>query len=207
MTSKFLILTTSIFVLLLSNCNNKKNIVSSTIQKNDYAECKVFFDKYKKKMIIEENDSALIYIDKAIKCNPNNNSYKNSKVNFLISIKNYKDADKQLDELITITNDPAFRLLKGIIKLKDSDPQSEKLLVNSYNEFNQIKKPTSSNLIYKIALDNYFKGKDYSLNQVEEFKQAYKDKPYENQNIEALQELINKETKEIVLFKLFNIND
>ncbi|HFG0578558.1 hypothetical protein [Flavobacterium psychrophilum] len=207
MASKFLILTTSIFVLLLSNCNNKKNIVSSTIQKNDYAECKVFFDKYKKKMIIEENDSALIYIDKAIKCNPNNNSYKNSKVNFLISIKNYKEADKQLDELITITNDPAFRLLKGIIKLKDSDPQSEKLLVNSYDEFNQIKKPTSSNLIYKIALDNYFKGKDYSLNQVEEFKQTYKDKPYENQNIEALQELINKETKEIVLFKLFNIND
>ena len=207
MASKFLILTTSIFVLLLSNCNNKKNIVSSTIQKNDYAECKVFFDKYKKKMIIEENDSALIYIDKAIKCNPNNNSYKNSKVNFLISIKNYKEADKQLDELITITNDPAFRLLKGIIKLKDSDPQSEKLLVNSYDEFNQMKEPTSNNLFYKIALDNYFKGKDYSLNQVKEFKQTYKDKPYENQNIEALQELINKETKERVLFKLFNIND
>ncbi len=95
-------------------------------------------------------------------------------------------------------------MLKGIIKLKDSNPQSEKLLVNSYDEFNQIKNPTSSNLIYKIALDNYFKEKEYSLNQVEEFKQTYKDKPYENQNIEALQELINKETKEIVLF---NIND
>lgn len=91
--------------------------------------------------------------------------------------------------------------------MKINDANSKKILEECYSEFNKMKEPTSSNLFYKIALDNYFKGKDYSLNQVKEFKQTYKDKPYENQNIEALQELINKETKEIVLFKLFNIND
>lgn len=206
MTTKFTVLSTLIFTVFLSNCEGNKKVINIS-QEKDYSICKKSFKKYKEKFIAEENDSALIYINKAIECNPNNNSYKNSKVAFLITIENYNDAIKQLDELISITNDPAFRLQKGVVRLKINDEKSKELLNNSYNEFNEIKNPTSSNQFYKIALDNYFKGKEYALKEIEKVKQIYKDQPYESQNFKALEELINTEKEDVVLFKLFNINN
>lgn len=207
MTTKFTVLSTLIIAVFLSNCDGNKKAIKNIAQEKDYSICKKSFKKYKEKFIAEENDSALIYINKAIECNPSNNSYKNSKVAFLITIENYNDAIKQLDELISITNDPTFRLQKGVVRLKINDHKSKELLNSSYNEFNEIKKPTSGNQFYKIALDNYFKGKEYALKEIEKVKQIYKDQPYESQNFKALEELINTERKEVVLFKLFNINN
>lgn len=199
-----------LFMGLFSNCQNNKSVEKGNainVEKKSADNCKTIFHAFNQKLMMEENDSALYYIDKAIECDPKNNNFKYNKVKFLTSIKKYPDAIKQLDDLSADAIDPTFKMQKGILKLKINEADAKKILEECYAEFNQIDKPTSSNSLYRIALDNYFKGKEYSLNEVKKFKQAYKDKPYENQNIDALEELINKETKEVVLFKLFNIND
>lgn len=207
MTNKFIFLTTFILAILLSNCDGNKKIINKVTQEKDFSICKKHFKKYKEKFITQENDSALIFINKAIECDQSNNSYKNSKVIFLITIEDYISAINQLDELIKITNDPTFKLQKNVIGLKIHDKESQESLNSSYKEFNEIKFPTSSNKFYMIALDNYFKGKDYALKEIEKVKLIYKDQPYESQNFKALEEMINTEKKDIVLFKLFNINN
>lgn len=194
------------FIALLSNCQNKDTIVKTTSVIKTNLNCKEIIHKYNEKFIAEENDSALFYINKAIECNPKNNKYKDSKVRFLIGIKSYKEARLQLDELIKSTNDPAFKLLKGIIKLKVKESDSRKFLDESYIEFSKINKPTSGNIFYKIALDNYFKGREFSLAEIQKFKEKFKE-PYEIQNINALEQLILNNNKEEVLFSLFNIKD
>lgn len=197
--------------LLLSNCNNKEKPNSSIGNKDkaekNFSECKKFNKKFNDKVVLEENDSALIYINKAIECNPKSTNYKFSKIQFLMDIKKYNDAIKPTDELILISDDPFFKVLKAILLLKTNDSNWAKLLDNTYREYNQIQNPTSNNQFYKIALDNYFKGKDFALIEVGKFKEQHKGKPYENQNINAIENLIKNESKENVLFKLFNIRE
>jgi hypothetical protein len=196
-----------LFTTTVSSCQNKTQNTTQKAIVKEKPECEALYNKYLENFSLQKKDSALYYIDKCIKCDTSQQDNKYIKVQLLISMKDYKNAILGLEELRSDIDDPTFKMQKGILMLKINDANSKKILEECYSEFNKMKEPTSSNLFYKIALDNYFKGKDYSLNQVKEFKQTYKDKPYENQNIEALQELINKETKEIVLFKLFNIND
>lgn len=196
----------SMALLLLSNCNNKKTSNNVVIEKENL-KCKEIYKKYNDKYVLEENDSALIYINQAIECNPKSSNYKYTKIRFLVEIKNYNDAIEQLDKFIQNSDDPAFKMEKGIILLKINDKNAINVLSDSYNDYNKIQVPTSNNQFCKIALDNYFKGKEYSLNQVLKFKDEYKGKGYENQNIKFLEDLINNETKEDVLFKLFNIRD
>lgn len=199
-----------LFIGLLSNCQNKNTVVKNNVnnvEKKSANDCKAIFRKFNEKLVVEENDSAFYYLDKAIECDPKNNSFKYSKVKFLTNIKKYEDAIKQLDELTSNSTDPSLKMQKGILKLKINAVDSKNVLEKCYAEFNQIEKPTSSNSLYKIALDNYFKGKEYSLNKIKKFRQEYMGKPYETDNINALEELIKKESKENVLFKLFDIND
>lgn len=202
----------SMALLLLSNCSNKvKSNINPTVINNktekDFSDCKKIYKKFNNKFALEENDSALVYINQAIKCNPKSSNYKFTKVRFLVETKNYNDAITQLDELIINSEDPAFKMEKGIILLKINDKNAIKTLRDAYNDYNKIQNPTSNNQFCKIALDNYFKGKDYSLIEVEKFKERYKDKPYEMQNITALEGLIKSKDKENTLFMLFNIRD
>ncbi|MDN3673044.1 hypothetical protein QWY99_08290 [Flavobacterium branchiarum] len=202
----------SMALLLLSNCSNKvKSNPNPTVINNktedDFSDCKKIYKKFNNKFALEENDSALIYINQAIKCNPKSSNYKFTKVRFLVETKNYNDAIIQLDELIINSEDPAFKMEKGTIFLKINEKNAIKALRDAYNDYDKIQNPTSNNQFCKIALDNYFKGKEYALKEIDKFKENYKDKGYENQNINFLEELINKETKENVLFKLFSIND
>jgi predicted Zn-dependent protease len=201
----------SMSLLLLANCSNKRTTsnktTSNTVIVKENSKCKEIYKKYNEKYVLEENDSALIYINQAIECNPKSSDYKFTKIRFLVEIKNYNDAIKQLDEFILNSDDPAFKTQKGTLLLKINDKSSIKILSESYNDYKKIKNPTSNNQFYKIALDNYFEGKEYALKEVEKFKQTYKGKGYENQNINVLEELIKNETKENTLFKLFNIRD
>ena len=205
MTTKLTIISMSL--LLLANCSNKKTTTSNIVVEKENLKCKEIYKKYNEKYVLEENDSALVYINQAIECNPKNSEYKYTKIRFLVEIKNYNDAIKQLDKFILNSDDPAFKMQKGILMLKINDANSKQTLEECYSEFNKLEEPTSNNLFYKIALDNYYKGKEYSLNEVLKFKNKYKGKGYENQNIKFLEDLINNETKENVLFKLYNIRD
>lgn len=211
MVNKLIIILMSI--LLLSNCNDKaksdkdsSNSLKKDLETNSSSNCKKMYKKFNEKFALEENDSALVYINKAIECDSKNSNYQFSKVRFLIGINKYQDAINQIDELLFISNDPTLKMLKAILMIKTNNSDFIKLLNKSYIEFNQIKSLTSSNQLYKIALDNYFKGKDYSLEEIKKYKELYKEKPYENQNILALENLIKNENKENVLFKLFSIN-
>lgn len=196
----------SISFLLLFNCGNKKT-EKTEIEQQDSLKCKIFYKNYNKKIVLEENDSALYYINKAIDCSPKNYNYKNTKAMFLINIKKYNEAILQFNELSIITKDPAYKLFKGILLLKIGDKDSDNYLREVYSEYNKITKPTSSNEFYKIALDNYFKDKEYSLNEIKRLKIEYKNKAYELQNLSALEEYISNETKKNVMYKLINIKD
>lgn len=207
MTFKILII--SISLGILPKCSKEKTNQSPIIinkEEEQFAECKKWNKKFNDQILLEENDSALYYINKAIKCNPKNVNYIFSKIRFLVDIKKFNDAKLQLDKLILISDDPAFKLMKAILTRKTKEEKSEQLLNESYITFNKIKKPTSSNSFYRIALDYYFKGKNYSLKEIEKHKNKYKES-YEIQNINALEELIlnNDKEKEDVLFLLFNI--
>lgn len=168
----------------------KKRGLNSNKTVKDFSNCKEIYKKYNEKYVLEENDSALVYINQAIECNPKNSEYKYTKIRFLVEIRNYNDAIKQLDKFILNSDDPAFKMQKGILMLKINDTNSKQTLEECYSEFNKLKEPTSINSFYKIALDNYFKGKEYSLNEVLKFKNEYKGKGYENQNIKFLEDLI-----------------
>lgn len=196
----------SMTLILLSNCNSKKPASNIVIEKENL-KCKEIYKKYNEKFVLEENDSALIYINQAIECNPKSTNYKYTKIRFLVDINNYNDAIKELDKFIPNSDDPAFKMQKGILMLKINDDNSKQILEESYFEYNKLIEPTSNNLFYKIALDNYFKSKEYALNEILNFKNKYKGKDYEMQNIDALESLVKSENKENVLFKLFNISD
>lgn len=206
-TTKLLFIFAYLLSLLNCNNNNNKKATNDLITEKEEVKCKEIYKKFNEKYVLEENDSALIYIDEAIKCNPKNNKYKYSKIKFLIEIKNYDDAIKQLDKFILLSNDPAFKLQKGVLLLKIKDEKSKQILEECYYEYQKLKEPTSNNLFYKIALDNYFEGKEYSLNEILKCKRQYQGKDYELQNIKVLEELINNKSKEEVLFNLYNIKD
>lgn len=194
------------FIALFSNCQNKDTIGKTTSAIKTNLNCKEIIHKYNEKFIAEENDSALIYINQAIKCNPKSSNYKFTKVRFLVETKNYNDAIIQLDELIINSEDPAFKMEKGIIFLKINDKNAIKALRDAYNDYDKIQNLTSNNQFCKIALDNYFKGKEFSLAEIQKYKEKFKE-PYEIQNINTLEQLILNNNKEEVLFSLFNIKD
>lgn len=194
-----------LLITTISSCQNKKNITEKNVTKEN-PECEILYNKYIEKFSTRENDSALYYIEKCIKCDPSKNENKYIKVQLLTSMKDYKNAILVFPDLKSGIDDPALKMQKGVLMLKINDVNSRKVLEECYAEFKKIEKPTSSNLIYKIALDNYFMGKEFSTKEVEKFKLTYKDKPYESDNIKAVESLIKNVDKENVLFKLFNIN-
>lgn len=187
--------------LLFLCCKGKET--KEPILKNQI-DCTKAYASFNKKVINKENDSAIFYINKAINCDTTNSKYKFSKVKFLTDLKKYDDAIVTLDLLIS-PNEPSFKMLKGILKLKANNSDSEKFLKESYVEFKEIKNPSSNNLFYKIALDNYFEGKKFALNEIKKYRNLYSS-PYEKQNIDYLEELISTKNKNEVLYGLFNIH-
>ncbi|MBE9577236.1 tetratricopeptide repeat protein [Flavobacterium proteolyticum] len=196
-------LTIFVFItfLLVSSCKNAK---IENIEIKDNKQCEEFNKKHVKFAIAEQNDSAIYYIDKAIKCNPEHENYKFSKVRFLIGLNKYEEAEKVL---LTFKNpeEPTIKMNIGILKLKTNDAQSENILKDVHSKFENLKSKSSTYFFYKIALDNYFYGKDYALNQIKEYKREYTT-AYDLQNINALENSIMNNEKKEVLFKLLNIN-
>lgn len=183
---------------IFASCQTKTD--SSKLKEN--SDCVIFYKKYKEATVSQQIDSALNYIDKAIKCDPNNASFKSNKIRFLISINKYKDAIEVVNTYSS--KDTSLKMLEAVLKLKLETSDSKDLLQRCYDEYKQDKQMTNDKLVYKIALTNYFKNKDEALKEIEYSKKKSSEE-YERTNLEALEELIKKHDKREVLFNLFGI--
>lgn len=199
-----------IFPLLLISCKyeSKAQDESSIDDKcngyygEKYAE---FFNKWS---VNRENeriiDSTLYYLNKQINCNPKDIGAIQEKANFLIYNKFYEKALIVIDSVSKV--EPFFKMMKGTIGLKLDRQNSEELLKEAHGEFSQyIEEYNDPNdIVWKLILDNYLKGKEYALSEAERLKKNLK-KDYEVANIEAIEQMIREMSKEDVLYHLFKI--
>jgi len=199
---KILVLT---LFLIFASCKSNQT-KDETNQKID---CSKYNDKYVEFAMNNKKDSAFYYIDKAILCDPKDEFFKSEKMKLLIQYKDYENAVK-LAKVMSNEGEPTYVMLYGILLMKQGDSESVKVLkkansllskiVNDYSEENL-------NLhFYRIGLDNYFQGKNYSLKMVQKFRDSYV-KEHEIQLANYIEDLINNESKENVLFNLFTIDN
>jgi len=185
-----------LFVFIIFFCCRKKGNNTAVSQS-----CDNYIKKFNQYLRDEKIDSALYYINEAIKCDPTKNEYKLKKVQYLISEQRYEMAYKSIDDFSNPS--PEFIMMKGVIALKLNKNNSNKLLKEAYKEI-QDKTKNVNNQYYKIALDNYFEGKDYALNQIKVYQKTY-DKKYYIYISDLLEKHIKNLSKEEVLFKIFNV--
>lgn len=191
-------------MLALLTCNSKHSKEATISQ-----DCSVYNDKYVEFRMNNRNDSAIYYIDKAIKCDPQDDFFKTEKVKLLINNQDYISATSVAEEL-AVKSDPNYKMLYGTLLLKNDDVQSEKNLKEAYSLFEKSTKDYSkanSNLkFYQIALDYYFQGKEYSLKKIEIYKKNYTD-IHNTQLAEYIQDLILNRSKEDVLFAMYGMEN
>ena len=193
-----------ILLLFLFCCKSNKEQKVSTQE----VDCSIYNDKYVEYAMINEKDSALYYINKAIMCDPKDDFFKTEKIKLLIKHRDYSNAIPFAKEL-AIKNDPNYKMLYGVLLLKENNSNADDILddarvimvdvAKDYNENN-------SNLhFYKIALDNYFEGENYSLDMVKKFRENYVTE-YDIELANNIENLIKNNSKRDVLLNLFNIN-
>lgn len=180
-----------------SNCQNKTN------ESND-SKCKELFKKYKEKFSTSDIDSTRYYIENAMKCAPENKNFIDNSIRFYIKVADYKVAIKQVEKLKDNGSNISLDFMISVLKLKMGNASAKNDLKKNYIQYNTDKLLTSSNLIYKVALDNYFNDKNYALNQLKDYRKVYTTE-YDTQNLDAVENLIKSVGKEDVLFTLFNI--
>ena len=188
---------TSIFFMLCSlfSCSkqNKKQI----------KDCNAYKERFIDFELTNNIDSALVYINKAIECNPTDEYYKFSKVNFLIRQLKYEEALKSLKTL-NLENEVSLQLMEVALNMKIGGDSIDFKLDKIYAKINKHDfKSNSSAIAYKIVLDNYFKGSDYALDKI-----ALANANFEDNNstllFESLKNNIETYDKNEVVFKLFN---
>lgn len=205
---KHRILLLILLVTLSSSCQNKQpetKTEAKTEAKTD-TKCVKLFQKYKEKFVTSEKDSARYYIESAMKCAPENKNYVNNAIQLYIKIGSYENAITQVEKLKSEGSDISLDFMISVLKLKMNVPSVDNDLRKIYEQYKNDKQLTSSNLIYKIALDNYFNDGNYALNQLKEYRKVYTT-GYDIQNLDAAESLVKSLGKKEVLFALFNIKD
>ncbi|OYQ51830.1 hypothetical protein [Flavobacterium aurantiibacter] len=193
-----------LLVTLSSSCQNKQP-ETKTVAKTD-TKCLKLFQKYREKFVTSEKDSARDYIESAMKCAPENKNYINNAIQLYIKIGSYENAITQIEKLKSDGSDISLDFMISVLKLKMNVPSIDNDLRKIYGQYKNNKQLTSSNLIYKIALDNYFNDRNYALNQLKEYRKVYITE-YDVQNLDAAESLVKSLGKKEVLFALFNIKD
>ncbi|MEL4308794.1 hypothetical protein [Joostella sp. CR20] len=194
-----------IMAIMLATCkSNSKGQEAKTKSQS----CSVFNDKYIEYVMAEQKDSALYYIDKAITCDPDDDFFKFEKVKLLLKYGNYAAATSNVKDMMS-DNSPTYEMLYGIILLKQNNSKAEKVLESAYDSFDKLTKEyeeeNSSLQYYKLGLDNYFNGQNYTLEAIEKFKDNYKDQ-HNIALVDYLKDIVVQEAREDVLYKMFNMN-
>lgn len=195
----------SLLFLFLLTC--KSNHETKVVKEKP--DCSTYNEKYVQYNMANKKDSALYYIDKAINCDPDDDFFKTEKIKLLIKYEDYSKANSFAKELANL-NDPIYKMLYGVLLLRQGKTNAENLLKEAYGLLNEATinyNDENSNLhFYKIGLDNYFQGREYSLDRIKKFKTHYPDE----YNIELgnyIETLIVNSSKEEVLFELFHLNN
>lgn len=189
-----------VITMSILGCNSKSENQKS-IERSD---CIIFYKKFKEEVIKGQKKNALIAIDKAINCDPNNESFKSNKLRFLIELSKYNDAIKLIDSYKS--DDNSFKMLTAVLKFKNKDAKAIDLLRECYNRYKDEREITTDDLIYKIALTNFFDGKEKALKEIDISRTNSKEENVKI-NLETLEELINQYDKQNVLFKLYGISE
>lgn len=183
-------------IILSASCQNKVTDIK----------CEEFFKKYKEKFSTSNSDSTRYYIESAMKCAPENKSYINNAIQFYIKVGDYQTAIIQVEKLKNNGSDISLDFMISVLKLKMGNPNAKKDLKKIYIQYNADKLLTSSNLIYKVALDNYFNNDNYALNRLKDYRKVYTAES-DIQNLDAVENLIKSLDKDKVLFALFNLKE
>lgn len=186
-----------LFLIIMNvSCQNKATNVK----------CEDFFKKYKEKFSTTDIDSTRYYIESAMKCAPENKNFIDNSIQFYIKVADYKLAIKQVQKLKKDESDKSLDFMISVLKLKLGDSSAKNDLQKVYAKYKEDRQLTSSNVIYKIALDNYFNDKNYALKQLQDYHKVYTS-GYDIQNLNAIENLIKSIDKDEVLFALFNLKD
>ncbi|MDB9837154.1 hypothetical protein OAC51_09705 [Flavobacteriaceae bacterium] len=169
--------------------------------------CETYNEKFIDYEMENQPDLALIYIDKAIECSSEKPEgkqfYKFSKVNFLIRQKEFERASKILNTF-NLKEELALQIMDATLDMKIGRDSVDEKLRLSYDKINHSSSQKEIEvLIYKIALDNYFKGKEYALSEINKVKKVHTD--YNSKLlISTVEASVKEKTKEDVFFRLFN---
>lgn len=182
-----------LILFLLSNCNAQ-------------SDCVELYNKYVNNDFEENSKKALEYLNRAIECDPDNSDYRFEKVRFYILNKNYDMALKSAKNL----NDRALEnLMKGIIllKLDKKDEGIENL--KSALKFYDNSKSSDEELMFStefniIILKNIIESKNSAISFLHLKRKDYS-KDYQINSFNHLEELINANSAENVLFSIYNI--
>lgn len=186
--------------LLASNCSRQENENLSEIEDKyieSYENWNLETDSQKKQ------DSVLYYIDELINISKDD-FYKIEKIKFLYRIGKNKDA---LSVFKTLKGQDSFmiELLKTLIEIKDNSKNTDLVLQNIYQKY-ESKKLTIEENLYKIALDYYFKGGNYAIDEINSIMSKEELSESNKQLYEILQEKIQDEENSLeVLFYLYNL--
>ena len=191
-----------IFIVLASNCNSKKkgNV--------EQFKCEDLNKKYLEFVAEREMDSAFYYLDKTIECDAKSDFFKLEKVKLYAAQSEYQKAYDYIDVLLD-ENEPTYMAYKGSLGLKLGKEEADSLLKKAYDNIKtlNVEKNGYDRTFYQLGLDNYFQGKNYVNKEIFRYRQIFEDTTsVEYQSLKVMENIISsEETKEDVLYKMFNI--
>lgn len=186
--------------LLASNCSKQENKNLSEVEDKyieSYENWNLETDSQKKQ------DSVLYYMDELINISKDD-FYKIEKIKFLYRIKKNKDA---LSVFKSLKEQDSFmiELLKTLIEIKDNSKNTDIVLQNIYQKY-ESKKLTIEENLYKIALDYYFQGGNYAIDEINNIMSKEELSESNKQLYEILQGKIQEGENSLeVLFYLYNL--
>ncbi|UUV21718.1 hypothetical protein [Paenimyroides aestuarii] len=187
------------FLLLATNCNKQNEDLSKVQDKYimSYQSWNLQTDSQIKR------DSVLFYIDELINISEDD-FYKIEKIKFLCRIDKHNDA---LLVIKTLKEQDSFaiELFRSLVEIKGYSNGADFGLKNVYDKY-EGKKLTIEENFYKIALDYYFKGRNYALNEINTIIERDELSLSNKQLYELLKQKIQEEEDGLeVLFCIYNL--
>lgn len=186
-----------LIILFIFNCERKSDI-----------QCDNYYNKYIEASFNEKQDSLLLYIEKAVNCNPEDKLYRNEKLKILVSEKKYKYA---IQELKYLEKDIYYSILKGLLFLKlNKKEKGNTVLFDEYQKITKVKngilKENFKNFYYGLLITNLYADRESSLKLLKKGKDKYKG-VNEIGTLNYTEKLIEGNKPIEVLNIIFNIRD